>query len=139
MARSSGVLEEGRWVEIKLYQWVTWPWVFRWLDRNMYGSAAVQGANWVWEYCCTGSKLGVGMLLYREQIGCGSAAVQGTNWLWECCRKGSKMRGTAAVQRANWVRECCCTGRKLGAGVLLYREQIGCGIATVKGANCVWR
>ena len=43
----------------------------------MYGIAAVQGANWVWEWCCTGSKLGVGLLLYREQIGCGIDDVKG--------------------------------------------------------------
>ena len=47
----------------------------------MCGGDAVQGDNWVWECCCTGSKLGVGVLLYREQIGYWIAAVKGGNLL----------------------------------------------------------
>ena len=57
----------------------------------MCGIAAVHGANCVWECsckgnkfvrkcCCTGSKLFVGLLLYREQIRC-----------WDCWCTGSKL------------------------------------------------
>jgi len=40
--------------------------------------------------------------------------------------------GIPAVNRANCVWDCCFTGNKLGVEVLLYREQIGCGIAAVR-------
>ena len=43
------------------------------------------------ECCCTGSKLGVGLLLYRGQIVCGSGAVQGENCVWLCCCTGSEL------------------------------------------------
>ena len=47
------------------------------------------------------------------------------------------MCGIAALKEANCVWDCFCTGSKLVVGVLLYREQIDCGIAAVKGAKCV--
>jgi len=102
----------------------------------------------MWDCCCTGSKLVVGLLLYREQIMCGIAAVNGAKCVGVLlyrmqigCRiaavKGANCIGIAARKGGNCVWDCCCTGSKLGVDVLLYREQIFCGIAAVKGAKCV--
>ena len=67
----------------------------------------------------------MGMLPYREQIGCVIAAVNGSNFVWDCCCKVSKLSvglllytdqiwcGSAAVQGANWFWVCCCKGSKL--------------------------
>jgi len=49
----------------------------------------------------------VGLLLYREQIGCASAAVEGINWFWVCCFKGSKMFWSGAVKGVNWLGDYC--------------------------------
>jgi len=46
-------------------------------EQSVCGIAVVEGANCVWDCCCTGSKLVVRVLLYREQIGFGIAAVKG--------------------------------------------------------------
>ena len=43
---------------------------------------------------------------------CRSAAVYSANWLWDCCLKAAKF-----------------------VGEVLNGEQIGCGIADVKGAK----
>ena len=43
----------------------------------------------------------------------------------------------AAGKGANCVLDCCCTGSKLCVEVQLYREQIVCGIAAIKGAKYV--
>jgi len=68
--------------------------------------AAVKGAKCVPDCCWKGSKLCVGLLLYREQIVCGSAAVQGANCLWDCCYKGSKICWSAAVKGADLLWDC---------------------------------
>ena len=41
------------------------------------GIPDVKGANCVWDCSCKGSKLCVGLLLLREQIGCRVAALKG--------------------------------------------------------------
>ena len=57
---------------------------------KMCGSAAEQGENCLWVYCCKGSKLCLGLLLKgSKMIWC--AAVQEANYLWNCCFKGSNV------------------------------------------------
>ena len=77
----------------------------------------------------------MGVLLYREQIGCASVAVQGAYWLWGCCCKGRIFVVVLLQKEKIFSGIAAVIGAKCG-GVLEYREQIGCVISDVKGAKC---
>ena len=61
----------------------------------------------------------MGVLLYREQIGCGIAAVKGAKCVGMLMYREQIYFMIADVKEANCVWDCCCTRSKFGVVVLL--------------------
>jgi len=67
------------------------------------GIAAVKGANCVWDCCCTVSKLGGEVLLFREQISCAFAALKVAKSMGVLLNREQIVCGLTAVKGANCV------------------------------------